>query len=886
MPSIFASALCIAAFAFGSFAYALEGLEEFEVCRYCGRAHELDANDYETQLAEPEGNDAASGRKYAPDRVVDMLHLKIDVTPDFDKRTVAGTTTLTFAPISKPVDQVTLNAINFAVDKIESDAKIAETVVTDETITILFAKPLPVGRKTTVHITYSCEPKQGLYFRTAALGYPKADTHIWTQGETHEARHWFPCFDFPNEKSTTEVICHIPTDMMAVSNGKPMGEKVDKKNKTKAVRWLQDKPHVSYLVCLVAGYFETLEDKHKETPLHFHTQPTLAEHAKNSFQDTRLIMDFYEKEIGVEYPWFKYDQATIRDFNSGGMENTTLTTLTHMTIFPDAWENIKSSRGLDAHEMAHQWFGDLTTCEDWSHLWLNEGFATYYTHLYEGHKLGRDEMLFGLWEDAQNAVLPQWKDTKPIVYRDYKNAWEQFDYRAYPKGSWVLHMLRNDLGEDVYRLAIKAYLEEHQYTSVVTEDLIDALETASGRELDQFFDQWVYHSGNPKLKLNYSWDAKAKLAHVSIEQTQPTSDKSLLFAFATKLRFWVDGEPVDYDIVIDKKSHDFYVPLKQQPTSVRFDPDYTILAEVDFNKPAPMLMEQLTREDDLIGRLLALDVVAKKDDQKSYDALVDRLKNDRHYGVRIAAAKAIAKKNTTRSLETLVELRDQDDARVRLAVIERIAGFYRPQARETLMSVVDAEQNPLIVAAALRGLGKYGGDAVQEKLEQAMGRESFGNVISTAAIQAAGDMVAEEVRQRVLRTVKANVRGYADRDGSLALDAIGTLWKEADDKTPARVFLQECLNDESRRLRSAAIRALGTLGDSQALPSLQAVADGEGMGRDAGAAKDAIKRLEVASPLAPNEIVELRKVVSELQKSQAKLEKQLEEMKAKDGATK
>ncbi len=881
MHSIVTAAALVVTLSLSSVAYAIEDLD---VCRYCGRVHQLDARDFES--AEPEGNDAASGRKYAPDRVVDMLHLKIDVTPDFAKRTVAGTTSLTFAPISQPVDELTLNAINFAVDKIESDAKIAERVVTDETITILFAEPLPVGRKTTVHITYSCEPKQGLYFRTPELGYPEEDTHIWTQGETHEARHWFPCFDYPNEKSTTEVICHIPTDMKAISNGKPMGEKVDKANNMKAVRWLQDKPHVSYLVCLVAGYFETLEDKHEDTPLHFHTQPTLAEHADNSFQDTRLIMDFYEKEIGVEYPWYKYDQATILDFTSGGMENTTLTTLTHRTIYPDAWENIKSSRGLDAHEMAHQWFGDLITCEDWSHLWLNEGFATYYTHLYDGHKLGRDEMLFGLWGDAKNRVLPEWKDTKPIVWRNYNNAWEQFDYRAYPKGSWVLHMLRNYLGDDVYRRAIKAYLEEHKFTSVVTEDLIDALETASGRELDQFFDQWVYHAGNPKLKINYSWDAKAKLAHVSIEQTQPTSDKSLLFAFATKLRFWVDGKPVDHDIVVDNKVHDFYVPLKKQPTSVRFDPEYTILAEVDFNKPAPMLMDQLGRESDIIGRLLALDVVAKKNDQQSYEALVDRLKNDPHYGMQVAAAKAIAKKNTTPALKTLIELRDQDDARVRLAVIEGIASFYRPRAQETLMEVVSTEKNPLIVAAALQGLGKYSGDEIQETIEAAMARESFGNVIATAAIRAAGDMAAVNMRERVLRTVKNNLRDYADRDGAVAFDVIAKLWKEADDKTPAREFLQECVTDESRRLRTEAIRALGTLGDSRALPSLQAVSDGEGMGRDAGLAKESIKKLEDTSPLAPKEVVELRKIVSELQKTQEKLEQQLEEMKAKDEAQK
>lgn len=175
--------------------------------------------------------------------------------------------------------------------------------------------------------------------------------------------------------------------MVVISNGRKLSDE-SADGGMKRVHWLQDKPHASYLVCLVAGKFHKLEDKYRDISLGFYAQPSLAEHAANSFADTKAIMAFYEGEIGVPYPWDKYDQATIRDFTSGGMENTTITTLFHGTLFSKETENIRSSRNLDAHEMAHQWFGDYVTCEDWSHLWLNEGFATYYTHLYNEHKLG------------------------------------------------------------------------------------------------------------------------------------------------------------------------------------------------------------------------------------------------------------------------------------------------------------------------------------------------------------------------------------------------------------------------------------------------------------------------------------------------------------------
>ena len=215
----------------------------------------------------------------------------------------------------------------------------------------------------------------------------------------------------------------------------------------KQVHWLQEKPHVSYLICLIAGNLEKLEAKHRDVPLGFYTQPSKAKHAEFAFRDTPAIMAFFEEEIGVPYPWDKYDQATCADYHWGGMENTTITTLTQRTIYSDATENIRSSRSLDAHEMAHQWFGDYVTCKDWSHLWLNEGFATYYALLYEGHKYGRDAMLYGLYLDARDDIGPYEKDLRPIVYRDYKVPREQFDFRAYPKGSWVLHMLRSQLGD-------------------------------------------------------------------------------------------------------------------------------------------------------------------------------------------------------------------------------------------------------------------------------------------------------------------------------------------------------------------------------------------------------------------------------------------------------
>ena len=512
-----------------------------------------------------EGN----GRRYAPDRAVDVLHIKLDVTPDFENRTVSGTTTIQFKPISKPVNELKLDAIDLSVADVRSNANVVDSTNTGTQLIVSFEPPIPVGQESYVEIDHSAEPTRGLYFRTPAMGYPETDTHVWTQGEAHEARFWFPCFDYPNERSTTEVICHVPADMTVLSNGRRVSEQVNDAG-LKTVHWKQEKPHVNYLICLVAGHLEKLTKRHGDVELGFYTQPSLIEHAENSFRDTPQIMAYFEQEIGVPYPWHKYDQVTIRDFVAGGMENTTLTTLTHHTIFATDTENIRTTRRLDAHEMAHQWFGDYVTCKDWSHLWLNEGFATYYTHLYEGHKFGEDAKRYGLYNDAKRSVLTRGDDKRPIVYNGYTNAREQFDYRAYPKGSWVLHMLRCQLGPDLYRRCVRDYLTQHALQSVVTDDLRQSFEQHSGRTFDRFFDQWVYHAGHPELKISHQWSASDQLAKVSIEQTQDVNDHSLLFQFPTKLRFVVDGQVVEHSILVSQKKEDFFVPLSKQPSIVRF----------------------------------------------------------------------------------------------------------------------------------------------------------------------------------------------------------------------------------------------------------------------------------------------------------------------------
>jgi len=816
-------------------------------------------------------------RQYAPDRNADILHITIDVTPNFTARTVAGETTIKFAPIAKPLTELRLNAVDLNVTAVTSSAKIAGHTVTTDAIVITFDPAIPPEAETSVTIKYNAEPTEGLYFRTPEMGYNAEDTHLYTQGQTHEAPHWYPNYDYPNERSTSEVICRVPADMVVLSNGRLISEEIDQESGLKVVRWLQDKPHVNYLIALAAGKFKKVESSHRNIPLAFYTPTSHIEQAENSFKDTADMIAFYEAEIGVPYPWDKYFQVVCEDFG-GGMENTSLTILGHGTLFTKETENIRSSQSLVAHELVHQWFGDYVTCKDWSHLWLNEGFAVYYEELYDGHKNGRDSMLYGLYRTAGWMVGDR-PHEKPIVCRSYTDAWEQFDYRAYSKGAWVLHMLRTELGEELFRKCIKTYLERHALSSVVTEDLNAVVEELSGRSFDRFFDQWVYHGGYPKLTVEYDWSEKDKLAKVSVEQTQEVSDDVLLFHFRTKVRFVVDGKLVDHDIVVDSKQHDFYFPMAKQPNIVRFDPEYGLLANIKFEKPKEMLYEQLANQDDVIGRLLAVEALKEKKDKQTVAELKDALNNDGFWGVRKEASAALREIHNQEALDALAESCDQADARVRLQVVNDIAGFYRPESLEFTKRVLKQEKNPAIVGAAIRNLGRYHDKGARRLIIRYLKSESYRNQLADAAVRAIRMLDDPQYISPLRRTLLEREQQFTSWGFISALDTLAHIARQEEDKTQVRNLLADYVNHPKQRIQFGAISGLGTLGDPKAIPIIESFCGDEPHDRIQRAAKRALEQLREQKKLVPEEIIQLRRMLDDVRKETDKLKDGLEDIK-------
>lgn len=824
-------------------------------------------------------SDTPDYRKYAPDRKVDILNIALDITPDFTNETIAGKAVITFKPIAAPLRDWKLDAEELRVESVTGSA--LTFVNDDKALTLHFTQELPVDREQSITITYSATPKKGLYFRTPKQGYKAGNTHLFTQGEDMDARFWFPTHDFPNEKFTSEITCHVPEGMIALANGKKVSEQKDANGLT-AFHWKQSKPHVSYLVCLVAGYFKGVEDTYKDLPLAFYTVPSESAVITNSFAPTKEAMAFFEEEIGYPYPWEKYYQVCVTDFMFGGMENTSLTTLTEGTLFSAESENLQNSEDLVAHELAHQWFGDLVTCKDWSHAWLNEGFATYYAHLFDGHKNGRETMLFNLYQSARGIVARNANsDTKGLVHRNYGQSMEVFYNGIYPKGAWVLHMLRAQLGADLYRKVIKTYLERNQFKTVETHDLSMVVEELSGRSYDQFFDQWLFRPHFPELNVTYSWDEAAKLAKLSVRQTQPLTNEIHLFNFPLKVRFKVGEQTVDRELTIKQRAEDFYIKLDKAPTIVRLDPDLVLLAKTTFQPPRAMTLAQLADKSDMIGRLLAIETLRSDISDENVKRLRDVINSDPFFGVRQEAVSILRGMKSTAALDALLACTNQTDARVRFRVVDAIGSYFHEKAFAAISYTLEHEKNPEIIAEAIQALAVSPNPDATQKLISYLNSNSFHQLLANRAIFALRSRRDAAAVPPLIDTLKK--RWDELPTGALVngLETLAALARDDDkNRDNVRELLLTHINEERDRVQIAAIRGLGTLRDERSIPILETFA-GAAPGTPARApAESAINAIREARPPA-NESQALRTEVMDLKKENREIRDEMKTLSQK-----
>ena len=442
--------------------------------------------------------DARPSHHPTRERTYHVHHYKLNLTFDEKNKTCKGEVAITLSPLRSELDTLRLDAAEMNIQKVTLRGKPLEYRTEAETLVIVLDHRYAYGESLSVSVAYDVSsPKRGLYFVKPDSGYPNKHWQVWSQGEADDNHFWFPCYDYPNDFSTSEMYATVNEKFTAIGNGKLMDVKDNPKQHAKTFHWLESKPHVSYLISIIAGEYIDVTQKSGALTIHNYVYKNQKGLAMNSFSKTPRMMDFYSKKIGYPYPWEKFAQTVVQDFIYGGEENVSAVTLTDVTMHDARAHLDNSSDGLVAHELAHQWWGDLVTCRDWSQAWLNEGFATFFENQFLEFDKGKDESQKEM-HDTQNSlsITDVGDHRRATVSNYYFRPIELFDGHIYGKGACVLAMLKDYLGEELFWKSINHYVHKHAFDNVETNDFKIAIEEVTGQNLEWFFVRPKLRVGN------------------------------------------------------------------------------------------------------------------------------------------------------------------------------------------------------------------------------------------------------------------------------------------------------------------------------------------------------------------------------------------------------
>ncbi|MEO7003757.1 MAG: M1 family aminopeptidase [Ktedonobacterales bacterium] len=787
---------------------------------------------------------------YAPDRAADVRHMDINVTLDFETKTVHGDVTLHFTALFEQVHSVTLDAAEFQIsaitqaDTTDSDASL-NYWTEGEKLVIHLTRAYQHGEEFAVRVRYSVQPRTGLVFVGPEPGNSDLPEQVWTQGETEYHHFWLPCHDFPNDRATTTLAATVPARFFALSNGR-LEEAHDNGDGTKTYRWRQEVAFPAYLITLVAGEFVEIENHWRDTPVNSWVRAGREDDAHRMFDKTPAMIEYYTTHFGVDYPYVKYGQIVAEKF-TGAMENVSATTHTYR-LLPDQRASLDfTPEPVVAHELVHQWFGDLLAVRDWAHTWLKESFATYFASTWMEHDEGLDEFREDLREQLADYLAGDARGRRPIVYNVYhKNGNELFDVHNYPRGSRVLHMLRTIVGDAPFWRGIQRYAQRNQGREVITADLERAMEEATGRSLAQFFSQWVYKAGYPEFTVNYSWDGERHMAKVTVKQTQQVTEITPLFETPVDLAFFVperDGAspddldapmtPVVFRVTVDQAEQTFYLPLARRPFGVRFDYGAWLIKTLTFERPAELLRYQLRRDPDVVGRMEAAEALGKLGGAINITALGEALVAEPFWAVRRDIAQALGETRSEQALDILcAALEAINEPKARRGIVAALGAYHAPEqtalaerAAATLIALLDrGEPSYYVTAAAATALGKTRASGAYDRLLALVYTPSWNEVIRSGVFTGLGELGEPRVVETLATWATDQSKpmdARAAATGGMRTLATTKRIDQGKAQTRAIEALCQALDDSWELVVFGASAALAAWGDPRALPALQ-----------------------------------------------------------------
>ncbi|SHG37495.1 M1 family metallopeptidase [Chryseobacterium vrystaatense] len=567
-----------------------------------------------------------SGREKAyratHNKVTELKHTKLKVNFDYQKEQMGGEEWLTASPYFYPTNELTLDAKGMLIHEVALDNNGKKSPLKyeykDEILKISLDKTYQKNQEYTVYIKYTARPNEvkqkgsmaindakGLYFINAQGQDPDMPTQIWTQGETESSSAWFPTIDKPNQKTTQEIYMTVPDKYVTLSNG-ILKDSQKEGNNLRTDHWVMDKRHATYLFFMGVGEYAIVKDQWKNIPVDYYIEKEYEPYAKQIYGNTPEMIEFFSKKMGYDYPWAKYAQISGRDYVSGAMENTTAT-LHGSDILQKPGQLIDENKWEDtiAHELFHHWFGDLVTAESWSNLTVNESFANYSEYLWNEYKYGKDQADYHQMTDVNMYIHNPSDFKKNLVRFNYESREDVFDLVTYQKGGGILHMLRNYLGDDAFFAGMNDYLKSNEYQNAEAHQLRLSFEKVSGKDLNWFFNQWYFGSGNPKINYSFTFEPVKKQVALTINQTQEQP-----FEFPLAIDVYDNGKPKRYNVWVNAEAKNtFSFDVSKNPDLININADGILLADITDTKTPEQNLMQFTNSREFKSRYTALTAI-------------------------------------------------------------------------------------------------------------------------------------------------------------------------------------------------------------------------------------------------------------------------------------
>lgn len=583
-----------------------------------------------------EEDDPARPYQAAATRYFDLIHTKLDLRFNYHRQWVLGTADLDLSPYFGVRDSLVLDAKGMDIHEVTDRLSHKKYDYNNTGQQLVVRGTSGFTRKDTLRlrIVYTAKPNEGLESGSDAIHSDKGlffinplktDTlkpvQIWTQGETESNSRWFPTIDKPNERCTGEISLTVDSNYVTLSNGR-LAKSAKNTDGSRTDTWTQDKPHAPYLFMIAVGDYHIEEEKWNNIPLQYFVEKDYAPFAKSIFNHTPEMLTFFTQKFGYDYPWYKYSQIVTRDYVSGAMENTTASVFGEFVQKTDREMIDNDNDYIVAHELSHQWFGNLVTLESWANLVLNEGFANYAEYLWLEHKYGRMRADEHRTNELAGYINSSFNGMHPLIHYRYANKDDMFDAHSYNKGGLVLHHLRKYLGDEVFFASLQYYLQKNEFTAVEGDELRMAFEEVSGEDLHWFFDQWFHKKGHPEVNVNYEWEEGSQILQIAVAQ-----EPSNVWTFPADVAiYFANGSVQKQRIKITGGDEKFVIPLnRQDAVTWVFDGDHHIPGIIeetktdeqwlntykyspyfgDKYKASQMLADESTVKDELITLALA-----------------------------------------------------------------------------------------------------------------------------------------------------------------------------------------------------------------------------------------------------------------------------------------